>query len=67
MYLVDVNEQIDSREEFINNIEVAHERSYLDGRLELFDIVESDDFEWEENSDINKVNVSIQDFEEYFK
>lgn len=67
MYLVDINEQINSREEFLSNIEVAHERSYLDGRLELFNAVESDEFEWEEDSNINKMNVSIQDFEEYFK
>lgn len=67
LYLVDVNEQIHSKEDFIKNVEFDFERSYIDGRFELFEASESDEFQWEEDSNINKTNVSIQDFEEYFK
>lgn len=67
LYFVDINEQINSKGEFLDNIEIAHERSYLDGRMELFDVEESDDFEWEESSAINVVNVHPNEFEKYLK
>lgn len=63
MYITDVNE------EFHNTY---HIRPYIEDwhrwvATKVANIQESVEFEWEDDLKINKVDASIEDFEEYFK
>lgn len=63
MYVVDANEEFG---------DVDHIKPYLEDwhrwvMTDVTGIQESDEFEWEDDLKINKVNASVEDYEEYFK
>lgn len=60
-------DQIDGKEGFKSELEMAMERSYL-GRAGLItDVEESREFEWDDDIDLNRIDTEREVYDKYFK
>ncbi|UDM72641.1 hypothetical protein [Vagococcus fluvialis] len=67
IYYTDTMDQIDGKEGFKSELEMAMERSYL-GRAGLItDVEESREFEWDDDIDLNRIDTEREVYDKYFK
>lgn len=63
MYIVDYNSEFEDTD----HIHPYIEDWYGGVSTKVANTQESDEFEWEDDLKINKVDASVEDYEEYFK
>ncbi|MEW7916519.1 hypothetical protein [Enterococcus avium] len=65
IYVVDIGSDIGDLEKFRDEMEYRLEGTYL-SQFKLEDLVESPEFEWHDDIDLNLVDASKDVFEKYF-
>jgi hypothetical protein len=65
MYIMDVNEDVDDVDEVKRLLGQISERFDVDFKTAT--IKESEEFEWDDDLKINRIDATIADYEEYFK
>lgn len=67
VYYVDANDQIENKEAFKGELSHLFERGYM-GRADLIvGEAESNEFEWHDDIDLNKVMATKETYEKYFQ
>lgn len=61
MYIVDANGMFNSIDDIINYLFRTHDLSFVLSKSK------TSEFEWDDDLKINKMDCTIQDYEEYFK
>lgn len=64
-YAVDMNDEYSNRKQFESAFEYA--LYDLDVEVEHLEIVDSEEFEWNDDLEINMNNCLVEEFEKYFK
>lgn len=65
MYVIDSNNEFDDEKELADSIKEANTLSWVS--VKVSDVIKSNEFEWNDDLPINKVNPYVEELEKYFK